>query len=703
MKRQGGLDWFRIPAALLVIAIHTGPLASLTETGDFFLTRVLGRVAVPFFLMVTGYFLQDRWMEGWRGIRGSWNKTALLYAGATVLYLPLMLYKGDFARENVLWEELRDVVFNGTFYHLWYFPALLLGLPLTMALVRALGERRALWAAGVLYLAGVLGDSWYGLTVQVPALKGVYDQLFFLFDYTRNGLFLVPLFLLLGSTLAGRKRRMSPGRAAVGLALAFVLMTLEAFWLRSMDWLRHDSMYLTLPLVMVCLFALLSGWKVEGGKGLAQLALALYVIHPWSIVLIRGGAKALRLSWLLVDCSPVFYLAVCLLSAVLSVLWLVIWRRYGPRRTVLPRRAWVEVDCGALRHNLRALNGAMEEGQRMMAVVKAEGYGHGAVPLARLLEGEGVDAFATATLDEAVELRRAGIRGTILILGYVPPEAVSVALRRKLTLTVVDEAHAAALEATGKPVHVHWKVDTGMHRLGVDWERLTKTVRACPHLVTDGVYTHLCVSDQLDEESRAFTVLQLERFRQALETLEQAGIRPKEVHAQASYGLLNYTGVRCTLARVGIALYGVLSGPGTVCGAVELEPALALKARVTSVRTVKAGEGAGYGLAFRPGRESRVAAVSIGYADGLPRSLSGRGHALVRGKKVPVAGRVCMDQLLLDVTELPEVKPGDVVTFLGRDRGEVLSAETVAEEAGTITNELLSRLGARLERVYKAR
>ncbi len=699
MRRQGGLDRFRLPAAFLVVAIHTGPLTSFTETGDVFLTSVLARVAVPFFLMVTGFFLRPRWAEGWAGIRPTWRKTAGLYLAATLLYLPLMVYKGDFSRENLLWVEFRDLLFNGTFYHLWYFPALLLALPLTLLLIRGLGRRGALGVAGGLYLLGVLGDSWYGLAALLPPLDALYRQLFFFFDYTRNGLFLAPLFLLLGSELA-RRPELSPKTAAAGLGISFAVMTAEAFWLRSMEWPRHDSMYLALPLVMVFLFSLLRSRKAPGNEALAELGQSIYVIHPWSIVLVRGGAKVLRLTWLLVDNSVLFYLSVCVLTVLLSLGWGGFWRRFGPKRKPRTRRAWVEVDRPALRHNLRELRSVLEEGQRIMAVLKAEGYGHGAAPLAALLEEEGVDAFGTATLEEALALRQAGVRGTILVLGYVPPEAAGQAVRHRLTLTVVDEAHAAALEETGKPVRVHWKVDTGMHRLGVPWERLAEVVKAAPHLVTEGVYTHLCVSDGRSKAEESFTIRQLERFHSSLDRLAQAGIHPREIHAQASYGLLNYTGLGCTLARVGIALYGVLSDGVRPRGAVALQPALALKSRVVSVRTVPAGEGAGYGLAFRAERDSRLAAVSIGYADGVPRSLSGRGEALVRGQRVPFAGRVCMDQLLLDVTDLPEVKPGDTVTLIGRDGDQVLSAEAMAGAAGTITNELLSRLGPRLERVF---
>ena len=215
MSRQGGVDRFRLAAALLVVAIHTSPLTSFSGTADFFLTRVIARVAVPFFFLVTGYFVLPRLARHPEALCKTWRKTALLYAGATALYLPLMIYKGDLSRPNVLWQEMRDVVFNGTFYHLWYLPALLLGLPLAAWLLRRLGERRALAAAGVLYLIGVLGDSWYGLTCLIPGGRAVYDLLFFWGDYTRNGLFFTPLFLLLGHALAVRPR-LAPRRAAAG-------------------------------------------------------------------------------------------------------------------------------------------------------------------------------------------------------------------------------------------------------------------------------------------------------------------------------------------------------------------------------------------------------------------------------------------------------------------------------------------------------
>lgn len=698
MSRQGGVDRFRLAAALLVVAIHTSPLTSFSGTADFFLTRVIARVAVPFFFLVTGYFVLPRLARHPEALCKTWRKTALLYAGATALYLPLMIYKGDLSRPNVLWQEMRDVVFNGTFYHLWYLPALLLGLPLAAWLLRRLGERRALAAAGVLYLIGVLGDSWYGLTCLIPGGRAVYDLLFFWGDYTRNGLFFTPLFLLLGHALAVRPR-LAPRRAAAGLAASLALMTGEAFLLRWLAWPRHDSMYLSLPAVLVFLTAVLTALPLRGGKRWATLSLAVYVIHPWAIVLIRGGAGVAGLTGLLVENSLVHYLAVCALSLVFAAA--VVWAQDRlPPRPRPPRRAWAEIDLDALEHNVNALSGKLEPDCRLMAVLKADGYGHGGARLGLALNGMGVDAFAVATAREALELRRAGVRGMILLLGRAEPEEARRLCRRGITLTVVDEDHARALEALGTPLTVHWKVDTGMHRLGVDWRRLGQTAEACPHLRTEGVYSHLCVSDSLEREDRTFTRHQVERFRAAVEGLKARGIQPGSLHLQSSYGLLNYTGLRCAYVRVGIALYGALSQPGEVLSPADLRPVMSLRARIVSIHTLEPEEGAGYGLAFRPGRPARVAAVSLGYADGWPRSLSGRGHALVRGVRVPVAGRVCMDQLLLDVTDVEGAVPGDTATFLGRDGALTLTAEEAAREAGTITNELFSRIGRRVERVY---
>lgn len=362
-------------------------------------------------------------------------------------------------------------------------------------------------------------------------------------------------------------------------------------------------------------------------------------------------------------------------------------------------RAWREVDLNALAHNARVLQGVLASGCRLMAVVKADAYGHGAIPVSRRLEAEGVKAFAVACLEEGIALRRSGIQGKILILGYTPPEMASQICRWKLVQTVADENHGQALAAQGVPLSVHLALDTGMHRLGVPAEdhKALQHLYELPNLNIEGVFSHLCVSDSLEAEDVSFTHAQLERFYGAVRWLRTHGLDPGEIHIQASYGIWNLPPQPCSWARAGIALYGVFSNDMPTERTLDLHPALSLRARVASVRTLLPGEGAGYGLAFRADQMRRLAVVTIGYADGLPRSLSQqKGEVLLHGMRCPMVGRMCMDQLMADVTNVPCVKPGDVATIIGTDGEEVIRAEDVAGQCGTITNELLSRLGHRL-------
>ena len=288
------------------------------------------------------------------------------------------------------------------------------------------------------------------------------------------------------------------------------------------------------------------------------------------------------------------------------------------------------------------------------------------------------------------------------MLGYTPPEQAPRLARWRLTQAVVDEGHARALSAQGTRLRVHLALDTGMHRLGIPAEDRAAIARVyrLPHLRVTGVFSHLCVADGRREEERAYTRGQLAQFYRAVEEMRRAGYDPGQVHIQASYGIWNLPPQPCTLARAGIALYGVHSDGAGADRALALRPALSLRARIACVRTVPAGEGAGYGLAFRAQRDSRLAVVTIGYADGLPRQLSQQGgRVLIGGQFCPMVGRLCMDQLLVDVTDLPGAAAGQVVTLIGRDGQEEIRAEEVAARCGTITNELLSRLGPRLGRV----
>ena len=681
MENRAALDRARLAAAVLVVCNHTSPLSSFTAAGDFFLTRVLARLAVPLFLMISGYFLE--W-TGWRSVRRLLKKTMALYAAAAALYLPLNLYAGQ-----VTPDLFRKLVTDGSFYHLWYFPALLLGVPIAKG-IRRLGLRAGLAVAEVLYLIGLGGDSYYGLAMRLPGAESLYGAVFQVFTYTRNGLFYVPLFLLLGAAGVRFSRR----TAALGTLAGLALMTAEAFRLRSLGVQRHDSMYLALPLVMGCLFAWLLA--VNGGqrRELRHLSALVYLLHPWCIVLVRGAAGALGWECWLVENSLIHFTAAALLTFVLSGLILTL--RPRPLRPMA--RAWREIDLDALAHNAAVLRKCLSPGQELMAVVKADAYGHGAAQTARRLQRTGVRAFAVACLSEGIALRKAGIRGTILILGWTDPKDTPLLRRWRLTQTVADEVHGHALAARG-PVPVHLGLDTGMHRLGVpaaDREALGRLFRE-KNLRIDGVFSHLCVSDSLEKGDEDYTQRQLDVFYQAVGWLRSAGYDPGAVHIQSSYGLLNLPPQPCRYLRAGIILYGVPSDGSPTAAWPDLRPVLSLRARVASVRHLAAGEGAGYGLVFRAERDTAMAVVTIGYGDGLPRQLPQRGgEALVRGCRCPMVGRMCMDQLFLDVTEVPGVRPGDVVTLIGRDGGQEITAWEIAERCGTITNELLSSLSPRL-------
>lgn len=681
-EKWAALDWARLGAAVLVVGNHTSPLASFTVSGDFFLTRVLARLAVPFFLMISGYFLER---TDWETAGKLWKRTAGFYGIAIALYLPLNLYAGQLTP-----DFFREILTDGTFYHLWYFPALLLGLPLARGL-RRLGFRAALMTAGLLYLVGLGGDSYSGLVCQLPGIGAFYDVVFRVFSYTRNGLFYVPLFLLLGAAGLRLPRRAAGFGTLAGLAL----MTTEAFWLRGLGVQRHDSMYLALPGVMVCLFAWLLTENLGQRRDLRHLSALVYLLHPWCIVLVRGGAGVLGWENLLVENSLGHFLVVLLLTAGLSDLLLVL----RPRPLRLTARAWREIDFAALAHNAAVLQACLPEGQELMAVVKADAYGHGAAKTARCLQKHGVHAFAVACLGEGIALRKAGVRGTILILGYTAPEEVPLLRRWRLTQTVADEAHGHALASQGRRVRAHLALDTGMHRLGVpasDREALARLFQE-KNLRIDGVFSHLCVSDSLTDADQSYTRHQLDAFYAAAAWMRSAGYDPGAVHVQASYGLLNLPSQPCRYLRAGIILYGVPSDDAPTASWPDLRPALSLRARVASIRHLASGEGAGYGLAFRAERDTALAVVTIGYGDGLPRQLPQRGgEALVRGRRCPIVGRMCMDQLFLDVTGLPEIRPGDVVTLIGRDGGQEIRAQELAGHCGTITNEILSRLGHRL-------
>lgn len=366
-------------------------------------------------------------------------------------------------------------------------------------------------------------------------------------------------------------------------------------------------------------------------------------------------------------------------------------------------RAWIELDRQALKNNADVLKSLLPPGCELMPAVKAEAYGHGGAIISRELNRMGIHSFCVACASEGVKLRRSGVRGTILILGYTHPQDFDLLRRWDLTQTVLDYPYALSLNSFGKKLKVHLGIDTGMRRLG---ERCENIDRICEifqmeNLKIKGIYTHLCAADDSSDRGMEFTEKQIRSFYGTIGRLRDRGIVCPKVHMLASSGILNYPKYAGDYARVGIALYGVLSTSADweKCG-LPLKPVLSLKARVTSIKNMYQGEHAGYGLDFTAQRNTKAAVLSIGYADGLPRCLSnGAGSVLINGRRAPVIGRICMDQTTVDATDIPDLQVGDEAVLIGRSGSEEITAMDLAGQAGTITNEILSRLGSRLERI----
>lgn len=368
-------------------------------------------------------------------------------------------------------------------------------------------------------------------------------------------------------------------------------------------------------------------------------------------------------------------------------------------------RTWAEVDLDALEHNYRALRAMAPAGCRFLGLVKADAYGHGAVPVARKLEQLGADMLAVACLEEARELRLGGIGLPILCLGATPVQLADQLLEWKVTQTVGDwetgrELSDAALRAGGR-LKVHLKLDTGMGRLGFLWrggEDNAQTAEemaalcALPGLEAEGMFTHFADADS----NEAYTMEQLTKFLDARAALEERGVRLSIYHCGASAAVLHYPCTHMDMLRPGIALYGYypdprlegLDGPG-------LEPVLRVKSRIAAVRDMPAGSKVSYGCTATLSRDSRLAVVPMGYGDGYPRQLSNRMDMEIRGVLCPVVGRICMDMCMVDVTDLPQVQVGDVATVYGPGL-----TQRAAGLADTIVYELLCRLSPRLHRVY---
>lgn len=370
------------------------------------------------------------------------------------------------------------------------------------------------------------------------------------------------------------------------------------------------------------------------------------------------------------------------------------------------RPAWAVVDLSAIADNLRSVK-AQAGGPEVCAVVKADAYGHGAVPVARAVLEAGAGGLAVALVEEGVTLREAGVEAPILLLSEPPPPAMDEVVARRLVPTLYSLAGLEALEraaagaAGARPVAAQVKLDTGMHRVGAPLEvalAVARSVERNPDLALEGVWTHLAVAD--DPARAEFTTGQCARFDRFCEALAGAGVRPRLRHVSNSAGAL--VARACyDMVRLGITLYGYAPNPAVAVVA-PLRPALSLLAEIVQVKEVEAGEGLSYGLCYRMPERSVVATVPLGYADGVPRRLGEvGGQVLVGGYRRPIAGTVTMDHILVDCGPGATVEPGDEVVLLGRQGDDEITADEWARRLGTISYEVLCGIGARVPRVYR--
>ena len=371
------------------------------------------------------------------------------------------------------------------------------------------------------------------------------------------------------------------------------------------------------------------------------------------------------------------------------------------------RPTFAEIDLAALQHNYRIIRSGLPVTTEILAVVKADAYGHGFEEISRELDNLGVNAFGVAFLAEAIQLRKSGIDKPILLLGGVYPGQERKCIGFNLSTTVFTMEQAQALDqAAGRlfrKAQIHLKIDTGMGRLGIpysDAPTFLDELRTLPNLALEGVISHFASADELDEGGRSFTGLQTERFGKVIAATRAAGFAPRYIHIDNSAGVLLGNCPDCNLVRPGITLYGSLPSPDFQ-GQVDLRPVMRLKSRIAMLKWVEAGTTISYARRFTASDRTLIASVPVGYADGYPRALTNKAEVLIRGQRARVTGTVCMDWIMIDVTGIDGVAVGDEVVLMGADAsGNSIHAEELAAWAGTIPYEIYCGISKRVPRVY---
>lgn len=373
----------------------------------------------------------------------------------------------------------------------------------------------------------------------------------------------------------------------------------------------------------------------------------------------------------------------------------------------IEKRSWVEIDLSQIKRNYLIYKNSLKKNADIMAVIKADAYGHNDVQVARMLEGCGVRYFAVSNIDEAVGLRDAGINGDILILGYSSPYYCRTLYERNLTQSVVSEEYAKALYESGFAVKCQIAIDTGMNRIGLDGDMpdVCESVirKYFKQLNITGLFTHLCVADTDTEHSKEFTYNQIKKFKQIANAVADLRI-PYKHCCNSAAGLLYlrdddlFDGIG-EIVRLGIVLYGLKPANSFVLPD-GIRPALAWKSTISMVKKIYPDETVGYGRTFRAEKEMTIATVTTGYADGLNRNLSNKGYVLVRGARAPIIGMICMDQTLIDVSNIKGIKMGDAVTILGKSGEIEYNADDMAADLGTIGYEVMCGISKRVQRFF---
>ncbi|HHU71881.1 MAG TPA: alanine racemase [Clostridiales bacterium] len=369
-------------------------------------------------------------------------------------------------------------------------------------------------------------------------------------------------------------------------------------------------------------------------------------------------------------------------------------------------RVQANVNLDRIRHNILEIKNKLRKETKLMLIIKADAYGHGAVPIAKYICHDNLaDVYGVAIIEEAVELREAGINIPILVLGYTPKEQYKLVVSNHVMLTVFQYEMAKELceeaKRQGKTAKIHIKVDTGMSRIGFSDNNESldeiKRISELDNIEIEGIYSHFATADERDGSS---TNKQLKRFTEFVDKLEQKGVHIPIKHISNSAGILDYPEAEFNMVRCGIVTYGIYPSEFVRRDEVKLIPAMELKTHVIYVKDVDPGVGISYGSTYVTKNKTKVATIPVGYADGYSRNLSNVGKVIIHGQYAPIIGRICMDQFMVDVTHIPEVKQGDTVTLLGQDQEAYISYEELAEWSHSFSYELICTVGKRIPRVY---